>query len=124
LIDTLQTRQNLLRALALYARNHPPEVDVEMKERRTAQHQFLLDALLEPRAQILHFDPERTVQAAVFRAASICRERILLSQGAHARATQQSNEQLLIDVASMVLGLLRPQESAEFSEELDSLRTA
>jgi AcrR family transcriptional regulator len=115
LIDTFQGRRHLLRALALHVRNHPEEVDAPTRERRAMQHSFLSEALLGHRDQILHAEPERAVQAAVFGAASICRERILFSEGAHADATQQSNAQLLQDVTRMVIGLLRPVDDFDLS---------
>jgi AcrR family transcriptional regulator len=112
LIDTFQARRHLLRTLALLVRAHP-EAEEGAQARRTAQHRFLIDALLAHRDQILHPEPERAVQAAVFGAASICRERILFAEGLHARTTEQSNTQLLQDVTSMIIGLLRPVRSAD-----------
>jgi AcrR family transcriptional regulator len=115
LIDTFQGRRHLLRALALHVRNHPEELDAQARDRRVSQHRFLVDALLQHRGEILHAEPERAAQAAVFGAASICRERILFAEGAHADGTQQSNAQLLQDVARMVVGLLKPMESFDLS---------
>ena len=115
LIDTFQVRRHLLRALALHVRSHPKAEDASARERRSLQHRFLIDAMIEHRDQILHADPERAVQAAVFGAASICRERILFSEGAHARTTQQSNAQLLQDVTRMIVGLLRPVDALDHS---------
>ncbi|MHC5211790.1 MAG: TetR/AcrR family transcriptional regulator [Planctomycetota bacterium] len=114
LIDTFQARRHLLRSLALLVRAHP-EAEEGAQARRTAQHRFLVDALLAHRDQILHPEPERAVQAAVFGAASICRERILFSEGLHAQTTVQSNAQLLQDVTSMIVGLLRPVHAADLA---------
>jgi AcrR family transcriptional regulator len=112
LIDTFQARRHLLRALALHVRQHP-EVEEAAMDRRVLAHRFLTDALLDHRAEIRHHDPERAVQVAVFGAASICRERILFSEGLHARTTRQSNAQLLQDVTMMMLGLLRPSRTLD-----------
>ncbi len=115
LIDTFQGRRHLLRALALHVRNDPQEIDAQTKERRAAQHRFLVDALLAQRPEIGHPEPERGAQAAIFGAAAICRERILFSESAHAGTTQQSNAQLLQDVTKMVVGLLKPAGSIDLS---------
>ena len=115
LIDTFQSRRHLLRALALYVRNHPEEQDARVKDRRASQHRFLADALLDHRGEFTHAEPERAAQAAVFGAASICRERLLFSEGAHASTTGQSNAQLLQDVTRMIVGLVKPVDTFDLS---------
>jgi AcrR family transcriptional regulator len=115
LIETLQARRHLLRALALLVRAHP-EAEQGAQARRTAQHRFLIDALLAHRDQTLHPEPERAAQVAVFGAVSICRERILFSEGLHAQTTEQSNAQLLEDVTNMVVGLLRPARAVDLTQ--------
>ncbi len=115
LIDTFQSRRHLLRALALYVRNHPEEQEAHVMDQRAAQHGFLMEALLEHREEMTHDEPERAVQAAVFGAASICRERLLFSEGAHARTSEQSTPQLLQDVTRMVVGLLKPVDTFDLS---------
>lgn len=115
LIDTFQARRHLLAALALHVRRHPDAQDAQVKDRRAAQHRFLADALLAHRGEFTHAEPERAADAAVFGAASICRERILFPEGAHASTTGQSNAQLLQDVTRMIVGLLRPVDSFDLS---------
>ncbi len=115
LIDTFQGRRHLLRALALHVRNDPDDIDPSMKDRRASQHRFMTDTLLRHRDQIRHPEPERAVHAAAFGAATICRERILFPEGAHAAATKQSNAQLLQDVTRMIVGLLRPMDDFDLS---------
>ena len=115
LIDWLQARRHLLRALALLVRMHP-EAEQDAQTRRVAQHGFLVDALLAHRDEILNPEPERAVQVALFGAVSICRERILFAEGLHAQTTEQSDAQLLQDVTDMIVGLLRPERLVDREE--------
>ena len=114
LIEMFHSRRHLLRALALYVRTHPDDQDEGTKAKRASQFGFLATALLEYRDQFRHPEPERAAEAAVFGAASICRERILFSESAHASATKQTEQQLLHDVTRMMVGLLRPDAGSDF----------
>lgn len=115
LIDAFRSRRHLLRALALFVRSHPEEQSAATKDRRASQHEFLIDALLEQRAQFRHPDPEHAARAAVFAAASIARERILFSEGAHASTAHVSDTQLLRDITRMLVGFLRPDSAIDLS---------
>lgn len=106
LVDGFRSRRNLLRALALHVRQRPEVAGQATSERRAAQHAFLEDALLEHRASICDADPERAVRTALFLAASACRERVLFDDTPHARASEQSDDQLVADLARMMAGYL------------------
>lgn len=99
-------RLYLMRALALYARTHPREIDADTRQRRQRQHRFLHTALLSCRDQIRHRDPERAVELALFFAASICRDRILFADAPHAASTGLSEPELVREVTRMVLAYL------------------
>jgi AcrR family transcriptional regulator len=114
LIDTFRGRRHLLRALALFVRSHPEEQTAARKDRRASQHRFLIDALLDQRREFRHPEPEHAAQAAVFAAASIARERILFSEGAHASATEVTDSQLMQDLVRMLVGFLRPVRDHSF----------
>ena len=106
LIDTFRERRNLLRALALHVRANPDSFDASVPSKRAAQHRFLEEALLTHRASVADPNPERAVRAAIFLAASACRERILFHDSPHARAVKQSDEELSSDLARMIVGYL------------------
>ena len=96
----------LMRALALYARTHPGEIDAETRRKRAGQHRFLLKALLSRRGEIRHPDPERAVELAFFFAAAVCRDRILFADAPHSESTRISDPELVREVTRMILGYL------------------
>lgn len=96
----------LMRALALYARTHPGEIDAETRARRVAQHRFLSSALLNHRGHIGHSDPDRAVELSFFFAAAACRDRILFGDAPHAASTQLADTELVREVTRMILGYL------------------
>jgi hypothetical protein len=70
---------------------------------------------LEQRRAFRHPQPEHAARTAVFAAASIARERILFSEGAHASVTKSTDAQLLQDIVRMLVGFLRPDRGLNFS---------
>lgn len=115
LIGAFRSRRHLLRALALFVRNHPEVQTAAVVDRRASQHEFLIAALLEQRRAFRHPQPEHAARTAVFAAASIARERILFSEGAHASVTKSTDAQLLQDIVRMLVGFLRPDRGLNFS---------
>ena len=106
LVRFFSERLYLMRALALYARTHPHEIDAETRQRRQTQHQFLHTALLSRRKEIKHPHPERAVELVLYFAAAICRDRILFADAPHTAATRLSEPELVREVTRMVLAYL------------------
>jgi AcrR family transcriptional regulator len=115
LCDLFRSRRHLLRALALYVRTHPEDLQDSTRVRRASQLQFLADELLRHQREFRHPEPERAAEAAVFAAASVSRERILFPEGAHASSMSQTDAQLLQDTTLMMLGILCPASCFDFS---------
>jgi AcrR family transcriptional regulator len=103
----------LMRALALYARTRPDEIDSDARRRRRRQHQFLHSALLTRRDEIHHPEPERAVELAIFFAAAACRDRILFAEAPHSESTRLSTAELVHEVTRMVLGYLQNSPALE-----------
>ncbi|HEX6883644.1 MAG TPA: helix-turn-helix domain-containing protein [Planctomycetota bacterium] len=105
-VGYLRPRVNLMRALALYARTHPAEIDEEMRARRARQFAFVHAALLAHRAEMRHEDPERAVELAVFFAAATCRDRILFAAAPHTAVLRGTDRELVREGARMMVGYL------------------
>ena len=107
LVRFFDERRHLMRALALHARLRPEKIDADTRARRKRQTSFLREALLTCRDEIDHPDPERAVDLAIFMAASTCREWILFAEAPHAEATRDTNDELVREVARLIVGYLR-----------------
>lgn len=77
----------LLRALALFARQHPEALSDELVTRRRLLFEDISQILLRHRRRILHADPEEAIRFGVFFVSAVARDRLLFSEAPHARAT-------------------------------------
>ncbi len=105
-VQTYRARPFLLRALALYVRSQPQDIDDATRRRRESQHQFLVDALLACGEQIHHPAPRRAVEFALYFAATACRDRILFADSTHAGALQGDDAELQREIRHMIVGYL------------------
>jgi len=99
-------RTNLMRALALFVRTNPGDIDSETRLRRKNQHLLFARALLAHRALIRHRDPERAVEWALFFAVAALRDRVLFSDSTHAAAMQGTDAELARECARMIVAYL------------------
>lgn len=106
LVDSFRERRHLLRALALHVRLRPEVPGASASRRRLEQLAFLEETLLRNGGEIPDADRERAVRTAIFLAACACRERILFSESTHARALEQSDDRLVLDLTRMMSGYL------------------
>jgi len=87
LVESYLERRWLLRALALFARQHPEALTDELVDRRRRLYDEVAQVLLRHRRRILHEDPEQAARFGVYLVASVARERLLFSEAPLARAT-------------------------------------
>lgn len=97
---------NLMRALAIYARTRPEEIDVETRARRERQHALFTGALLAHRARIRHPDPERAVAQALFFAVAALRDKVLFGDSTHAAALALADGELVRACARLIVAYL------------------
>ena len=105
MVREYRARRWLLRAVALYARAHPRDLDPEVLERRRGLHEELARAFLRFRDRITHPDPVAAVRTALFVGAAVAREKILFN-APHAAATPLDDESLVAELSRMLRAYL------------------
>jgi AcrR family transcriptional regulator len=87
LVGIYEERRWLLRALALFARQHPEALSEELVQRRRELYAGVARLLLRHRRRIAHPDPEAAVRFGIFMVTSVAREQLVFSEAPQARVT-------------------------------------
>jgi AcrR family transcriptional regulator len=82
-----EERRWLLRALALFARQHPEALSEEMMGRRKRLYDGVAKVLLQHRRRIAHDDPDEAIRFGIFFVSAVARDRLLFSEAPNARVT-------------------------------------
>jgi AcrR family transcriptional regulator len=106
LVGMYEDRRWLLRALALFARQHPEALSDELFVRRRRLYDELSGVLLHHRRRITHDDPEGACRFGIFFVSSIARDRLLFSEAPHARITDLPAARLRAELTRALLGYL------------------
>jgi len=101
-----EDRRWLIRALALFARQHPEALSEELIARRRALHEDLAGILLRHRRRITHEDPETAARFSIDLASTIARERLLFPEVPLARNTGLPAAKLRAEITRALLGYL------------------
>lgn len=97
---------HLMRALALYARTHPGEIDAETRARRKRQHELFTRALLAHRTRIRHADPAQAVERALFFAVAALRDKALFGDSTHAASLELADAELARECTRLIVAYL------------------
>lgn len=87
LVSLYVERRWLLRALALFARQHPEALSEDLVSRRRLLYDDVSRILLRHRRRIRHDDPEAAIRFGIFLVSSVARDRLLFSEAPHAQVT-------------------------------------
>jgi AcrR family transcriptional regulator len=111
LISLYENRRWLLRALALFARQHPDALSEELISRRRRIYDGIAEALLRHRHEITHEDPEEAIRFGIYVVSAAARDSLLFSDAPHARVTAISAARLRRELAGTFLGYLTVRRS-------------
>ena len=100
-------RRWLIRALALFARQHPEALPADLVARRQRVSAMLEGALLRHRAHIRHADPAAAARFGVYFVMCTAREHVLFPDAPQARLTPMTRSELRSSLAQALLGYLR-----------------
>lgn len=107
-VDTYGEIPNLSRALYDHVTRSPREPESRnVADRRYRQYSFLFDALLEFRSEIVHPDPPRAVELAVYFMVVACRNRLLYPQAPQTRKVRITKQELVPELVRLLTGYLR-----------------
>lgn len=87
-------RRWLLRAAALFARQHPEALPPGLKQQRQELFHQAGVLLLRHRGHIAHADPEQAVRFGLYLVGSVARDKLLFPEAPHASATPMSRAAL------------------------------
>jgi AcrR family transcriptional regulator len=87
-------RRWLLRAVALFARQHPEALPPGLKQQRQELFEQAGTLLMRHRAHIAHADPARAIRFGLYFVAAVARDKLLFSDAPHASATPMSRAAL------------------------------
>jgi AcrR family transcriptional regulator len=99
-------RRWLLRAMALFARQHPEALPPGLVGQRQALYARAGDILLRHRARIAHADPEQAVRFALFLVSAVARDKLLFPDAPHASATPMEDGALRDELAHTLFSYL------------------
>jgi AcrR family transcriptional regulator len=105
-VRTYREQPHLMRALALYVRAHPGEIDAETRARRKRQHEVFVRALLAHRARIRQAEPERAVARAIYFAVAALRDKALFGESTHAASIELDDDELVRECARLIVAYL------------------
>jgi AcrR family transcriptional regulator len=94
LLEPYSERRWLIRALAIFARQRPEALPLDVAVRRKAVLAPPLARLLRFRDRIRHADPEAAVRFGIFFVTSTAREKLLFPEAPNARATPMTRAAL------------------------------
>ncbi len=106
LVELFRANRPLLRAVALYARARPADIDDATREARAPLYQAAARLFAAHHHAIPHPQPERAVAFALFAAAAVCREMIVFAEAPHAQAARLPDEVLAAQVGRLLLAYL------------------
>jgi AcrR family transcriptional regulator len=104
-VDMYRSRRGLMRAVGLFARQHPEAIAPALVARRKAMHRRLADLLLAHRTEIRHPDPAAATEMALFAVGAACRDKILFA-APHARTLPDDDELLRREMERLLLAYL------------------
>jgi AcrR family transcriptional regulator len=87
IVAMYEERRWLLRALCLFARQHPEALSEELLGRRKLLYDRVTQILIRHRRRIAHADPAEAIRFGVFVVSAVARDRLLFSEAPHARVT-------------------------------------
>jgi AcrR family transcriptional regulator len=106
LLSTYDERRELIRVLALFARQHPDALPADVVAHRRRIYEPFVRILLRYRDSVVHADPEAAIQFGIFFASSLAREKILFADAPHSRVTPLSREALRRESSRALLSYL------------------
>ena len=99
-------RRWLLRALVLFARQHPEALPRGLVGQRQAMYALAGDMLLLHRARIAHPDPEQAVRFGLFLVSAVARDKLLFPDAPHASATPMDHRVLRDELVHTLVSYL------------------
>lgn len=102
-----EERRNLLRAIAVYARQEGSSLPADVARDRERQMAFLREALLRCRKEIKHPNPDRAVSFAIFTAVTSCREYVLFNESPQVVMLKISPRVFIRETAAQISAYLR-----------------
>lgn len=99
-------RRHLLRAVALFARARPEEIDIEVRSRRGAITDAPARLLSRFADEFAHADPFAAARIGFFMVAAAAREKVLFAEAPHASDTPLSDDALKHELARMLFAYL------------------
>ena len=106
LISTYDERRELIRVLALFARQHPDALPADVVAHRRRIYEPFVRILLRHRDSVVHAEPEAAIRFGIFLASSLAREKILFADAPHSRVTPLSREALRRESTRALLSYL------------------
>lgn len=99
-------RRWLLRAVFLFAREHPEALPPGLAEQRHEFYGLAVAVLLRQRARIRHEDPEQAARFGLFLISSVARDKLLFPDAPHASATPMESAALRNALVRALMGYL------------------
>lgn len=105
-IDMYAERRHLMRAIALFARARPHEIDLETRSRRGAVTDMPARLLVRFGSEFAHDDPLTAARIGFFMVAAAAREKVLFAEAPHASDTPLSDDALKAELSRMLFAYL------------------